>query len=101
MREIDQARNAERRAAARARTSESGIGAAVVERSAPVAGSPGPWRCRLSDGRLFAWVGILVGDDDIAAAEVEDAIEAYALALPPGDRLLALEARSPLPYPLG
>ena len=95
------ARAAERRAAARAHASPSGIGVAVVDRGGAVAGMPVAWRCRASDGRLFAWVGVLADDAALVAADVEEWVEALAEGLPPHDRLLALEARSPLPLAPG
>ncbi len=94
---IAAARAAERRAAARAHASASGIGVAVVDHAGATSGLPAAWRCRASDGRLFAWVGVLVDDDALGAADVEAAVEAFAARLPEHDRLLALEARSPLP----
>lgn len=94
---IAAARAAERRAAARAHASPSGIGVAVVERASAVAGDPVAWRCRASDGRLFAWVGVLADDVALDAGDVEQRVEALAGGLPSHDRLLALEARSPLP----
>lgn len=91
----DDIRNVERRAAARATRSPSGIGAAIVERRT------GGWvRCRISDGRQFGWVEI---EDPTVAAEsrlVAD-LERFALTLPGDDRLDRLEKSAPLAYPFG
>ncbi|HWT95324.1 MAG TPA: hypothetical protein VN238_20175 [Solirubrobacteraceae bacterium] len=91
----DDIRNVERRAAARATRSPSGIGAAIVERRT------GGWvRCRISDGRMFGWVEV---EDPTVAAEtrlVTD-LERFALSLPDEDRLGRLEKSAPLAYPFG
>lgn len=91
----DDIRNVERRAAARATRSPSGIGAAIVDRR------PGGWvRCRISDGRVFGWVEV---EDPTVAAEarlVTD-LERFALSLPDEDRLDRLEKSAPLAYPFG
>jgi hypothetical protein len=92
----DDIRRVERLAATRARVSPSGVGVAVA-RHPP----GGPLSCRASDGRLFAWVEVRPPAGDHPEDEaVAAALERHAAALP-GDRLLALEAAGPLPWPLG
>jgi hypothetical protein len=93
--QTDDIRSVERRAAARATRSPSGIGAAIVERRT------GGWvRCRISDGRLFGWVEV---EDPTVAAEARlvDDLERFALSLPGEGRLDRLEKSAPLAYPFG
>src|SRR3712207_3392500 len=85
----------ERRASARAGTSESGIGAAVVQQLTDDDGRS-HFRLRLSDGRLFGWVEVLTPPGTLSEDEIERTVEQTALELPRDGRLLALEDRSPL-----
>ena len=91
----DDIRNVERRAAARASRSPSGIGAAIAERR-----TGGSVRCRISDGQVFGWVEV---DDPTVAAEARllDDLERFAASLPGEDRLARLEKSAPLAYPFG
>ena len=86
----------ERRASARADSSQSGIGAAVVQQLADDDPEHTHFRVRLSDGRLFGWVEVVMRRGLLEEGEVENAVEHTALDLPRDGRLLALEDRSPL-----
>ena len=83
-------RSVERRAAARAQQSERGIGAVVARRP-----EPGRVEMRISDGTRFGWL-VVTTQGEPTDDELVDAVEQRAAALPDDDRLLALEAMSPL-----
>ena len=89
----------ERRAVARAAVSLSGIGVAVAD-SMPAQESGLPrWRCRLSDGRLFAWLELELAEPALTPSQLELGVERWAAALPAQDRLLAMESLSPVRFP--
>lgn len=91
----------ERRAAARAGVSPSGIGVAVADRMPTQESGLPRWRCRLSDGRLFAWLELELEPAQAALtpSQLEQGVERWAVALPAEDRLLALESLSPVRFP--
>ena len=89
-------RSIERRATERAAASESGIGAAVVAALPDDPAGHRRFRIRLSDGRLFGWIEVLVADGDLAPDAVESHVERVALDVPQTRRLLDLERQSPL-----
>ncbi len=92
-------RSVERRAVARAAVSPSGIGVAVADRMpAQESGLP-RWRCRLSDGRLFAWLELELAEAALTPSQLEQGVERWATGLPAEDRLLALESLSPVRFP--
>ena len=57
------------------------------------------WRCRLSDGRLFAWLEVELARIAVTPSQLEQGVERCAAELPAEDRLLALESLSPLRFP--
>jgi hypothetical protein len=89
----------ERRAVARAAVSPSGIGVAVADRMPAQASGLPRWRCRLSDGRLFAWLELEIAGPALTPSQLEQGVERWADALPAEDRLLALESLSPVLFP--
>lgn len=89
----DDIRDVERRALERAAVSASGIGAAVAGALPALGGDERRVRVRVSDGRIFGWVDLVLAD---TAADPAEAVERAAGDLPQTNRLLALEERSPL-----
>ena len=89
-------RAVERRASARASASGSGIGAAIAGTLGPDPTGHRRFRIRLSDGRLFGWLDVLVADDGLAPGAVERHVERIALDVPATRRLLDLERQSPM-----
>ena len=89
----------ERRAVARAAVSPSGIGVAIADRMPAQRSGLPRFRCRLSDGRLFAWLELELAEASLTPAQLEQGVERWAADLPREDRLLALEGLSPLRYP--
>jgi hypothetical protein len=89
-------RAVERRASSRASASGSGIGAAVVAALPEDPAGHRRFRLRLSDGRLFGWLEVLVVGRELAANAVEQEVERVALGVPQQRRLLDLERQSPL-----
>jgi hypothetical protein len=85
-------RTVERRAVARARLSDAGIGAVVAERL-----GDDELRVRISDGVHFGWL-VVTAIDGASADEIEAAVERRAANLPEAERLDALEALSPLAH---
>ena len=86
-------REIERRGYQRASASPSGIGAAVAAVLADgPAGAP-RLRMRVSDGRLFGWLDVVLAQ---RAADPVEAVERAAGDVAPANRLLDLEKRSPL-----
>jgi hypothetical protein len=94
----DDIRAVERRAAARARLSPGGIGAAVAERSGVDPDGREHLRVRISDGRYFGWLAVIAGSGSADPEAVEQAVERRAADLPETDRLDATEALSPFEH---
>ena len=85
--------------AQRARELPAGIAAAVVAWQREIDGATTA-RLRLSDGRRLGWVDVRVPAGPLPHGDVvERWVEREAGALPPADRLAALETRSPLAWP--
>ncbi len=91
----------ERRAVARAAVSPSGIGVAVADRMPTQQSGLPRWRCRLSDGRLFAWLELELAEPALTPSQLEQGVERWAADLPAEDRLLVLESLSPVRFPPG
>lgn len=89
-------RTVEQRARARSSMSASGIGAAIAGRLPDAEGGLQRYRIRLSDGRIFGWVDVVLNDGALEPASVEHAVEDAALDVEGADRLLLVEAHSPI-----
>ena len=95
--EVADIRAVERRAVARARLSDAGIGAVVAQRLGHNSAGHEQLRVRISDGEHFGWLVVTLTEPAEAEA-VEAAVERRSASLPEPDRLDALEALSPIAY---
>ena len=95
--EVGDIRAVERRAVARARLSDAGIGAVVAQRLGTNSRGEEQLRVRISDGEHFGWLVVTL-TEPVSADVIEAAVERESAKLPVADRLDALEALSPLAH---